>query len=133
MRSWKGSKKLLIQFLEYWVGGNIFFFSGYITFSIAYGPCHIRWWHAKILGDIVGWTLNYLVQRYWAFARKDLQLHEGKTRVRYIILSVVDTVLDYLIVGGLYHLGLTPYLGAFVSAGFFTVWNFVWYRYWVFR
>lgn len=126
------SKKLAVQFFEYWLGGNVFFLSGYATFSICFGLFHWRWWHAKVLGDIVGWTLNYIVQRYWAFTRSDLQFHEGKNRTRYIILSIVDTMLDYLIVGGLFQLGLTPYLGMFVSAGFFTVWNFVWYRYWVF-
>lgn len=127
------SRQLAVQFLEYWIGGNVFFISGYGTFCLLYGIFHWNWLPAKILGDAVGWTLNYLVQRYWAFARKDLKLHETKNRVRYIILSVVDTVLDYLIVGGLYHFGLTPYLGMFVSAGFFTFWNFLWYRYWVFK
>jgi hypothetical protein len=47
-------------------------------------------------------------------------------------LSIIDTVLDYAIVGGLVWLGLTPYLGLFVAAGFFTFWNYFWYRYWVF-
>lgn len=126
------TKKLVVQFLEYWVGGNVFFVSGYVIFSLCYGVFHLRWWQAKVIGDAVGWTLNYIVQRYWAFSRQDLRLHEGKNRLRYIVLSVVNTVIDYLIVGGLVNVGVTPYIGTFVSAGFFTVWNFLWYRYWVF-
>jgi hypothetical protein len=37
-----------------------------------------------------------------------------------------------LIVASLKSVGLTPYLGQFVSSGFFTIWNYFWYRFWVF-
>ncbi len=126
-------KARLIQFAAYFIGGNVFFYSGYLTFGLCYSVFHWQWWQAKLLGDAIGWTLNYLVQRYWAFNGKDLQKQETANRLRYIVISVVDTVLDYLIVGGLVHLGVTPYIGMFVAAGFFTVWNYVWYRFWVFK
>jgi putative flippase GtrA len=125
-------RRSALQFAEYWIGGNEFFFSGYITFTICYGVFHWRWWQAKLLADTIGWTLNYLVQRYWAFTNTSLKTHEAKNRWRYAALSIIDTVLDYAIVGGLVWLGLTPYLGLFVAAGFFTFWNYFWYRYWVF-
>jgi putative flippase GtrA len=125
-------RRSALQFAEYWIGGNVFFFSGYITFTICYGVFHWRWWQAKLLADTIGWTLNYLVQRYWAFTNTSLKTHEAKNRWRYVALSIIDTVLDYAIVGGLVWLGLTPYLGLFVAAGFFTFWNYFWYRYWVF-
>jgi putative flippase GtrA len=125
-------RRSALQFAEYWIGGNVFFFSGYITFTICYGVFHWRWWQAKLLADTIGWTLNYLVQRYWAFTNTSLKTHEAKNRWRYVTLSIIDTVLDYAIVGGLVWLGLTPYLGLFVAAGFFTFWNYFWYRYWVF-
>jgi len=38
----------------------------------------------------------------------------------------------YLIIAWLRHFGITPYAGFFISAGFFTVWSYLWYRYWVF-
>jgi putative flippase GtrA len=125
-------RRSTLQFAEYWIGGNVFFFSGYITFTICYGVFHWRWWQSKLLADTIGWTLNYLVQRYWAFTNTSLKTHEAKNRWRYAALSIIDTVLDYAIVGGLVWLGLTPYLGLFVAAGFFTFWNYFWYRYWVF-
>lgn len=123
----------VVQFAEYLVGGNVFFVSGYLIFALLYSGVGWPWWAAKILADIVGWTLNYLVQRYWAFSKRSLQKDEGRNRTRYVILSVVDTILDYAIVGGLVWVGVSPYIGMFVAAGFFTVWNFLWYKYWVFR
>lgn len=129
----KLDKPTIIQFLQYWIGGNVFFFSGYASFALLYSVFHWRWWQAKLVADAIGWTLNYLVQRYWAFDKNDLKKNESRNRTRYIILSVVDTILDYAIVGGLVALGITPYIGMFVAAGFFTVWNYLWYRFWVFR
>jgi putative flippase GtrA len=46
---------------------------------------------------------------------------------------VVNFLLDLAIVGGLRAAGLTPYLGQFASAGFFTVWNYVLFKLWVFQ
>ena len=51
---------------------------------------------------------------------------------RYLIISGVDFVIDYYIVRGLKMFGISPYIGQFFSAGFQTIWNYFWYKYWVF-
>lgn len=122
----------VLQFLEYMVGGSIYFWSGYVVFAVVYSGLHRNWLQAKIAADIIGWTLNYVVQRYWAFANKKLTRHEGRTATKYAALMVANLGLDYLIIWGLKAIGISPYIGFFVSAGFFTVWNYVWYRFWVF-
>lgn len=38
----------------------------------------------------------------------------------------------YAIIAGLKAVGITPYIGFFISAGFFTIWSYLWYKYWVF-
>ena len=120
------------QFAAYFVAGSSYFWSGYATFALCYGWLHWRWWPAKMLADAIGWTLNYVLQRYWAFSNKQLAQHEVRTAGKYALLTAVNFCIDYAIVGGLKALGVTPYLGLFISAGFFTVWNYVWYRFWVF-
>lgn len=122
----------VIQFIKYFIGGSTYFWSGYIIFAIAYGGFHWVWWSAKMLADLIGWTLNYIAQRYWAFASASLAHHEASVAKKYIVLTIFNLVLDYLIVSGLKHFGISPYIGLFVSAGFFTVWNYLWYRFWVF-
>ena len=126
-------RRRVIQFLEYSVGGSLYFVSGYLIFAVCYSGLHWQWWQAKLLGDIVGWTLNYLVQRYWAFAASELQRHEGRNRWRYVGFSTLNLLLDYLIIGSLRAIGVSPYIGMFVAAGFFTGWNYLGYRYWVFK
>lgn len=126
------TKRTVIQFLEYMVGGTVYFWSGYLVFALCYSGFHWNWLYAKLAADVIGWTLNYIVQRYWAFNNKSLKGHEGRTVGKYSLLSVCNLALDYAIIWGLQQIGISPYIGFFISAGFFTVWNYLWYRFWVF-
>jgi putative flippase GtrA len=132
LADFRPTRRNIIQFLEYIVGGAVYFCTGYAIFAIGYSGLHWDWLYAKMVADIVGWTLNYLVQRYWAFNNKRLGEHEGQVIGRYSLITVVNLVIDYLIIWGLKENGISPYLGFFISAGFFTVWNYLWYRFWVF-
>ena len=85
-----------------------------------------------MLADLVGWTLNYLAQRYWAFSRPALGHQERDIAKKYILLTILNFGIDYVIVGSLKAIGISPYIGLFISAGFFTIWNYTWYRLWVF-
>ncbi len=119
------------QFLKYMAGGSLNFWSGYAIFALCYSVFHWSWFWAKVLADIVGWTLNYVVQRFWAFSGQH-HLSEMQHAGRYIFIESIGFVLDYAIIGGLNAIGITPYIGFFISSGFFTVWSWLWYKYWVF-
>ena len=128
----KLSKETVQQFIKYMAGGGVYFWSGYAIFALCYSGLKWNWFPAKIAADAVGWTLNYLVQRYWAFADSGHHLSEMQHVGRYLSIESVGFVLDYLIIYGLNAVGITPYIGFFISAGFFTVWSYLWYKYWVF-
>lgn len=117
---------------EYMISGGAFFWSGYLTFFIIDQILHGSFFWAKVMATVVGWTVNFLLQRYWVFNNPKLSKHQTEVTGHYLILSFVNLVIDYIIVYALKLAGLTPYLGQFVSAGFFTVWNYLWYKYWVF-
>lgn len=125
--------KLVTQFIKYMVGGGVYFWSGYAVFAVLYSGLHIDWLWAKIAADAVGWTLNFLLQRYWAFNNPELGGHTVKITGRYAAITALNFAIDYAIVASLKSLNVTPYLGMFISSGFFTVWNYVWYRFWVFQ
>lgn len=134
MSSWAAIRRhhLFIQFVKYCVGGGVFFWSGYATFAICYSGFGLDWLPAKLIGDVVGLSANYLVQRYWAFADSRLKNVDRQVRRRYLLISATNFILDFGLIGGLKHLGITPYVGFFISAGFFTGWNYIWYRFYVF-
>src|SRR5476651_1915404 len=103
-RRWFGGssprQKLINQFLKYLTGGSIYFWSGYAIFAICYSGLGWWWLWAKMLSDAIGWTLNYLVQRFWAFADQR-HLSEMQHASRYIFIESIGFVLDYAIIGGL--------------------------------
>lgn len=128
----KRKNRRLIQLVEYMISGGAYFWTGYLIFFAADKGLHLSLWWAKLLANVAGWIVNYLLQRFWVFRNPHLKEHLAKTNARYIFITLVDFVLDYLIVAMLKSVGITPYLGQFGSAGFFTVWNYLWYRFWVF-
>jgi putative flippase GtrA len=132
MSNKKDRHKLVVQFVQYCVSGGAYFWSGYLVFFLADKGLHWTLWWAKMSANVVGWIVNYSLQRYWVFNNKSLKGHQTQVTGRYMFITLVDFLLDYLIVAGLKQAGLTPYLGQFVSAGFFTFWNYLWYRFWVF-
>jgi putative flippase GtrA len=125
-------RRRLIQLIEYGISGGVYFWTGYAAFFVFYSMLHWSLWWAKILADVVGWIVNYLLQRFWVFSSSSLGEHRVEVTTRYSIITLVDFVLDYVIVRELKQIGISPYIGQFISAGFFTVWNYIWYRWWVF-
>lgn len=120
-----------IKFVWFNVGGLVFFVSGYAVFAALYGVLHWHWLMAKVIADLVGWSLNYIVQHYWAFDGRAY----GHKRVlkRFVPFSLMNFVIDYSIVGVLKAIGVTPFLGLCISSLFFTVWKWLGYKHWVFK
>ncbi|MCA9348052.1 GtrA family protein [Candidatus Saccharibacteria bacterium] len=125
------TRKLVIQFAEYLVGGGVWFWSGYILIILLDDMLGL--FMANLIGNTVGITLNFLIQRYWVFRTK----RAGKiafTAGRYVAYTLVNAfLLNFLILYTLReYLGLGPEIGQFVASAFFTFWNYFWYKVWVF-
>lgn len=127
------SRRSVVQFLQFNVGGIAFFVVGYVVFVFLYGLLGWTWWTAKIIADLTGWAVNFLIQRFWAFRHESKELRERTIMQRFTLISLANVPLDYLIVGTLNWLGISPFLGLWLSSLFFTVWKFVWYKVWVFK
>jgi putative flippase GtrA len=128
----KKEKREVKRITEYMVSGGAYFWSGYLTFFLIDQGLHGSFFWAKSISTLTGWTVNYVLQRYWVFNNPKLKKHQTEVTDRYILITLVNFVLDYAIVWGLKNVGISPYIGQFISSGFFTVWNYLWYRLWVF-
>lgn len=128
----KKQEREVRRITEYLVSGGAYFWSGYLIFFAIDKGLHGSFFWAKSVSTLGGWTVNYLLQRYWVFNNPKLQKHQTEVTNRYMVITVIDFVIDYFLVLSLKNLGITPYIGQFVSSGFFTVWNYLWYKYWVF-
>lgn len=129
----KKTKKARLQAIEHMVAGGAFFWSGYAAFALFDAVLGWPLFIAKQVANIIGLSINYVLEDQWVFKKKKVKKSYDKRRTgRYIVITLVNFAIDYLIVAGLNERGITPYLGQFASAAFFTVWNFLWYKYWVF-
>jgi len=129
----KRQRKEIVRFSEYMVSGGAQFWSGYAAYAVFDQLFSIDFWPAKVASYFIGVTINFVLERFWVFAGKRVTKRQIETSAhRYYSLMVVNFILDLIIVGGLRELGLTPYLGQFVSAGFFTFWNYLIFKLWVF-
>ena len=131
-KSKKPKHPKIIQLVEYGISGGAYFWTGYLAFFVADKGLHWNLLAAKLSADVIGWTVNYLMQRYWVFNNTKLNKHQDEVTTRYVIITLTDFLLDYGIIWYLKRIGITPYIGQFVSAAFFTGWNYLWYRFWVF-
>lgn len=125
------NQRAIKQFVKYMAGGSLYFWVGYGVFALCYSVFKWNWLPSKIAADVIGWSLNYIVQRFWAFGDQH-HLSEMQHAGRYVFIESIGFLLDYAIIGGLNAIGITPYIGFFISAGFFTIWSWFWYKYWVF-
>jgi len=119
---------------EYIISGGAFFWTGYIilvALNHKLGPNLL--WLSTSISYTVGWIVNYLLQRYWVFNNPRLEKYQTEVTSRYLIISVVNLILNFVIIEQLWKLFELPVeISSFVAAGFFTIWNYLWYKLWVF-
>ena len=132
MRITKKIRTLLIQIVEYMIAGGAYFWVGYAAFFSFDKGLGWNLFAAVMVSNLIGWTVNFILQRYWVFKNPRAKGHMGEATSRYIVITLVNFGLNYGIIWALKGVGITPYIGQFISSGFFTVWTFLWYKYWVF-
>jgi putative flippase GtrA len=128
----KKQEREVKRITEYMVSGGAFFWSGYAVFFVADRLLGFNLFIATSLSYLVGWTVNYLLQRYWVFNNPKLAKHQTEVTGRYLLVSFANLFINYLILDGLKLINITPYIGQFISSAFFTVWNYLLYKFYVF-
>ena len=109
----------------------MWFWSGYLIIIALDDRMPLFW--ANFLGNAVGITLNFIIERYWVF-KTSRPSELGVATRRYIVYTAINAfALNYFILQGLRQVGIEPEIGQFIAAGFFTIWNYVWYKSWVFK
>lgn len=120
-----------MRIVEYFVSGGVWFWSGYVLIITL--DNYIGLFAANFVGNAVGITLNFLLERYWVFKTKRPTRLAVATK-RYIVYTALNAfLLNYLILEVLSQNGIKPEIGQFIASGFFTFWNYFWYKMYVFK
>jgi putative flippase GtrA len=127
------SRKTVKQFSIFNLGGVLFFVVGYGVFAVLYGLFQWSWLPAKIVGDGLGWLVNFVVQYFWAFSDERQGAKAHQIGGKFTAISVINLGIDYALVALLAWIGISPFIGLVVAANFFTLWKWLWYKHWVFK
>ena len=133
-------KNLVIHLAEYMLAGGAQFWTGYFWLLVADGSLHWSLWWAKLSANLVGLSISFVLQRNLTFSHTKQDSKLSQVSIRYFVVMGIDFVIDYFIVQ--YFVGLSALfslsrptalsIGQLVSAGFFTIWNYFWFKLWVF-
>lgn len=127
----KKQRQELKRIIEYFVSGGAWFWSGYILIVLLDDVVGL--FLANFIGNAVGITINFLLERYWVFKTSKPSTLSIAAK-RYIIYTALNAfLLNYLILLELKNIGIGVEIGQFIASGFFTIWNYIWYKLWVFK
>lgn len=128
----KARRKFAKQLIGYTASGGARFWSGYGAFFVFDKVFGLHLWWAKQLANVLGLLVEFTLNRLFVFTGHKDRENIGQVSGKFLVITVINFLIDYWIILRLSKLGVSPYIGQFVSAGFFWAWNFVWYKFWVF-
>jgi putative flippase GtrA len=127
----------LIQFIKLQIAGNILFWGTYIGYPIFHELLEWAELPALATASILAHGLFFVVDSEWVFNEKGRGGHERKTvneLVRFALFMGLNYFINLGIIASLsMYLHITPYIGQFIAALFFTLWTYIGLKYWVFK
>lgn len=126
--------KLAFEFIKLQLAGNVLFWVTYVGFFVLHELLH--WPDAAALATASGIAhiVFFLINKEWVFSDKTGRRKTSSEVAKFLLFMGLNYFINLGIVTGLQHyFDVTPYIGQFVAAIFFSVWNFVGLRFWVFQ
>lgn len=126
--------KLLIEFIKLQLTGNVLFWGTYIGYFLLHELAHWPDLPSLAFASLFAHGLFFLVNKQWVFDDKTGKRKTSQEIIRFILFMGLNYFINIGIITGLQHyFGVTPYIGQFVAGFFFTAWNFIGLRFWVFQ
>ena len=126
--------KNLIEFIKLQLAGNILFWGTYLGFFLLYEVANWSEVAALAVASVIAHGFFFIANKEWVFDESSSRRKTSREITRFIIFMGINYFINLGIIAGLSHyFGITPYIGQFISAMFFTVWTFVGLKYWVFH
>lgn len=123
-----------IEFVKLQLAGNILFWGTYIGYFLLFELADWGYMEALVTASLVSHVLFFIVNKEWVFEDETGERKTGVEAVRFALFMGLNFFINLAIIGGLQeYFDITPYIGQFISAFFFTIWSFIGLKYWVFR
>lgn len=123
-----------VQFLKLQVSGNILFWGTYLGHALLREVFHWQSAPALALASILSHVAFFIVDKNWVFSDETGKRKTNQEVARFIIFMGLNYFLNIGITLGLErYFGVSPYVGQFIAAFFFTFWQWLGLKFWVFR
>lgn len=123
----------LIEFIKLQLAGNILFWGTYLGFFLLYEFANWTEVASLAIASVIAHALFFIANSEWVFDENGERRKTSGELTRFVVFMGINYFINLGIIYGLsYFLGITPYIGQFISAMFFTIWTFVGLKYWVF-
>ena len=123
-----------IEFIKLQLAGNILFWGTYIGYFLLHEFAKWEYMPALVTASLIAHFLFFIVNKEWVFEDDTGRRKTGVEAVRFAIFMGLNFFINIGIISSLqYYFDITPYIGQFIAAFFFTIWSFVGLKYWVFR
>lgn len=123
-----------VQFVKLQLAGNILFWITYFGYAVGDLFFKTDTWIAIAVSSIFAHVLFFVVDKNWVFSDKTGKRKTSGEIIRFVMFMGLNYFLNLGIVVGLEnYLHVTPYIGQFIAAFFFTFWTWAGLKFWVFR
>jgi len=123
-----------IEFVKLQLAGNILFWGTYIGYFLLFELAGWGYMEALVTASLASHLLFFIVNKEWVFEDETGKRKTSIEAIRFALFMGLNFFINIAIVTGLQqYLDISPYIGQFISAFFFTIWSFVGLKYWVFR
>lgn len=126
--------KLLVEFIKLNIAGNVLFWGTYFGFALFHGIFGWSELPALATASILAHGLFFIVDKKWVFVDKTGRRKTSGELIRFGVFMGLSYFLNIGIIFSLSeYADVTPYIGQFIAAAFFALWNFIGLRWWVFK
>ena len=110
------------------IGGSSFVLDFGLLFLL-HEALSVPLWLATAVAFLASFAFNYLLQRAFSFTSNSAH---GPALIKYTLLVLFNTVAISLIVSGFDFLGASWEVGKIIATALTTLWNYFFYRFWIF-
>lgn len=123
-----------IEFVKLQLAGNILFWGTYIGYFLLFEIAEWGYMEALVTASLVSHFLFFIANKEWVFEDDTGKRKTSVEAIRFALFMGLNFFINIGIITGLQqYFDISPYIGQFISAFFFTIWSFVGLKYWVFR
>jgi putative flippase GtrA len=125
--------QLLWEFVKLQLAGNIPFWGTYIINLVLDKGFSIDKFQALLVATVLANAVFFIVDDRWVFSQTRPKRKTTDEIVRFVIFMSLSALLVFNITWQLYTLlGISTYIGQFISAALSILWTFIGLRFWVF-